>query len=1246
MSSQFDQALRQADALVTQGRFDEALALYEQLAGLDPENVGLYQQIAQLAERKGDLARAIHAYMRWAGICASHGHDDDALRLYGQILAMEGGADKKGPFKGAGSAERVRELMARYRPEISVRMGRILVQRDQADDAIRFLKVALDAPEGAQDARVHLLLGQAYMAKNMDKEAIGEFQEVVRLAPNDSAFAYEHLGHIFLRSNKPHQSTIVWFRNAGDLYLRNEQWAEAIRAYEMIMSLEQRNKDVLNRLGDIYLKQGMLQEALAAYHSLAQIYTEEGLVDKVILLYEKLVEINPDDAATAEKLLDIYRGILLRDGSNLSVRLKLIRFYENKGDVVAAIPERLALTASYFEKGILDEALVQIQRILELDPRHVKAREMLGDLYLRREESESALQEYLEVLRLYREAGDEQMCLAFSSKLKQVFPQEGEVHYQLAHSLKEQGALEEALSESQKVLHQNPDHVPTMCDAGEIYMATGRLDEARGMFIRVLELAPDRSDVRLRLFECYLKVGDVEHATEQVQYLAAMLAEQGLYREAEVLCRRLLAYCPDSADIRLQICHLRLAQGDLESVLREYLLLANMFTRRKVLERAAEMYGRILQYRPDNLNAHYRLGRVMAWQGQTPQALAHFGHLAEEYLKRNLVSQALSVLGESVDLDPDNVELRQRLVDLLVRQLRIEEATAHYKHLIRMHLVAGNLEEVGRRVKEVISLQPLHLDLRLELATMYLEYNHLEQGQGLLEELVSAYLQKKQTARVIGIYAKMAQVYHMQGRWDLYWQVRERSAELHQQEGRSDEAITEYQEILEGALKAGQLERARGIFPVLADIYIAQERASDGVRAFERMVELFSRDGNVREAGAAQDFLIQLLERSGEKQMALDLLEHMAQRALADGDPALALGSYTRMVEQLLALGESEKAVDVQFKRVQLELGLGNRDGARSVYSEIRKLRGDAAAETRRFAELLYENEFVDDALPLFIEIVERKADDADARARLAAIHARRGDIAQAARMARALLASGLLDRILSEIRSSRKFRDDEGGMLLELASFFEEMGFPEEALMRLQEAAKVAESRLEALNRMAFLFKRSGFPDLAVRQFVRTLEQPGYDDEELLETRYNLAQLYFDLQRHLEALSMFNECSAIKLRYRDVSERIEELTKVMAAGGGRAAAVPFSGRKSNAPPAATPPEVAEVAASPAVEAAVVEEAAVEEAVAVEPCAEPAVVPTPESTSEASLSPAPEGSSNFGDDDFFLEGPPPDPTAG
>ncbi|NDD29948.1 MAG: hypothetical protein EB084_16960, partial [Proteobacteria bacterium] len=1196
--SQFEQALARANALVAEGKLEEGAALYEQLIAHEPQNRDLYRDLAMVYERKGDIPSAIKTHLRWADLCVHLGLPDEALRLYNQVLSVEQAAtnpEKKGLFKSSNaSPDKIRELVAGSRAAISIQIGRIYLQKMMADEAIKALKGAIDASQGGHDHHIHMLLGIAYMQKSMDKEAIGEFQEVVRLAPNEAAFAYEKLGEIYRRT-RPTASS-VWYRSAGDLYLRNEQYQNAVGAYEMILQTEPRNKDVLSGLADIYTRLGMTEQALATWRNLAAIYTEEGLLDKVIIIYEKVTENSPDDQESSARLLEIYRGILQRDPSNLSVRQKLIKHLLYRGEQSGAIPEYMALAQSYAEKGVYDEAAQILESVLELDGSHAKALELLGDVCLHRGDRKEALSRFLEALKLLGDAGAEDQRHALSQKLTELFPEESGVQYEMARSLKDQGSFGEALAEIMKVLEQDPNHVQALLEASELLSQMGRVNEARDLCRRILEVDPSRSDVRLRLFEQALSTGDLEAAAHQAEELAASLRAAGLVREAEAVYRRLLSYEPENAEIRMRVCALRLESGDVESVLREYLLLANLHLRRRSLEKAAEMYAAILAHRPDHLPAHLSLARVRAHQGQHPEALGHFAFAIQEFLARNLVEPALGALRESVAVDPSNLSLRQRLGELLAHVEREDEASEQYRGLFHQHLERAQLESAAQAAAECMRLVPMNLDLRLELATAYLEHNRLDEGKGLLEEVVSAALASGDNTRVIDIYDKMAHVYRAQGRHDLYWQTRERTAELYRGQGRDEEAIAEFQEIVEAALRGSDFDRARACFPALADLYSSTGQLDQGVQIFERLVEGFVRESRPLETEVSQTFLLSLLERKGDQGQALQMLAQLATRAQEAGDADLAAILHGRVFDLLVATDDLERAAEVQFVRIDHALSRKDLDTARAVWKSLRDLRPQSSADLTRYTDALYQRGFLAEVLPLLIGLSEAAPGDRDVSQRLAVVSARTGDMARAADLARTVLGSEAIDRILVEVTNHEGADDAE--RCLRFGDFYREMGFYEEALLQYQAALQHASRRIEALNRLALLFRRAGYIDLAVRQLQRVLETPGADEEDLLETRYNLATLYYEAGRCQEALDMYNECAAVKLRYRDVAERIEELTlRVASLDTTHPDVIPITSRSSTAAPEAS--EGAPLAEAPVAAALVGAAVAVEEVSAV-----------------------------------------------
>jgi tetratricopeptide (TPR) repeat protein len=382
-TEEFTLFLGQGDRMAAQGKLDEAVDAYRKALRIDPQNSLVRRNIINIMTKRGEFDVVISEYIAWARICQRSGSHDEAIAAFQEILDLEKAATRQNYLIGkkGGSGEYIKELVNNVKGYIYYNMGTILQTKGQLDDSIKYLRACLDM--NPQDATVHAALGTAYMKKGRDNEAVGEFQETVRLAPADAAYAYEMIGEIYLREGRTPQSSIVWLRNAGDLYLKKNRVDDTIRVCERILDFEPRNKDVLDRLIDIYGQKGALEKAIQCLKRLARIYTEENLHDKVIFLYEKIMDWDPDDVEIRNKVIGIYRQILEVDPSNLSARYKLIGNLLNNGSADEVVLEFLSLAKVYLDKGMLEEGLSLCEKVLIIDPDNQKASEIMGELRFR-----------------------------------------------------------------------------------------------------------------------------------------------------------------------------------------------------------------------------------------------------------------------------------------------------------------------------------------------------------------------------------------------------------------------------------------------------------------------------------------------------------------------------------------------------------------------------------------------------------------------------------------------------------------------------------------------------------------------------------------------------------------------------------------------------------------------------------------------------------------------------------------------
>lgn len=1444
--------LDQANQLASQGRFEEAIEAYQEALKGDPHNLDIRSYITALSLKSGAWSEVIHQHMECAEIFRQQGDLDAAVDRYREVLRLEETIENQGTsLRAADEIAQVKESVKRVKPEVCLQIGRYFLVRNEVDQAVQYLRKSIELGPGRWEA--HMSLGQAYMKLGMDKEAIDQFQEVSRLAPQEAAQAYEMLGEIFARK-KGRQNTKVWFQHAADMYVKKELLEDAIRAYLRILDLEPENRDIIHSLGELYAKQNMITEAVETFRKLAGLYADNKPLDKVINIYETVVSWDPKARWAIDKLIEIYESVLERNSTNINIRKRLVDHLLSIGKNQEVTPHYLHLANGNIERGMFDEAVKSLRRLLELDRGNIPARELLGEIYLKKDMQSEALETFQQIVKLYRAAGDEESALKFQQRMVQFFPQAQDLVYQVALSLRDKNDLEGALQEIDRVIAQKPNddkaliykaeiltelkqfdpaihtyarilqsdpqradirkHVidlllrtnrldessrqisvlPTeddgvldlrvrlillnmerrrlehaeqelellphdnekrllfrkelvklYLDAGNLekafeglpqiprsdrernslvtrlleiplakgdleqagqtihrlpeddplrlsfqrrliaaYLESGRLDEgseevarlpeedeSRSGFVsrlisaflghgqldgaareiyRLAEGDPLRNSYMGQLIEAYLSSGDIDRAAQEVgrlgeddeirpryhrriiqaylnanrfeeaerditalseddpekrsflrlliqkyltlgqldrvrdvvnlmpddmdekkQYLDGLIhnyldsgdlararqhiysmaesaSAQGDHVEAERLYREILAYQPADSEIRLRLSQEIAAQGQTERAREGMLVLAGRFNQERNVTSAVDVYSRMVDMDPTDYNARFKLGHLWAEQGQTAQALEQFATLAKVYLDENLPEVAHKVLDRILELDPKDVEHRRQAIRLLIRNLRFEEATEHYRSLMSIHLERGEVEEAQDCVKEIINLQPLNLELRQSLGGLFLRAGFLEQGQSLLEELFRDAESKNEKDRMLRILTELSTSFEHNEQWQSALEYKDRTADLYVKLNRLPEASEAYYEITKSYLMHANAEDAGRTLDKLVQNLVASGELNSGLDRFEVLEGELVAAEQVRMAMTVKKKRAQLLDGLGRVEEAVLLQRDIAQNLVRHKDCDEGLQAFRDASERASQAGFEELSVEILFELAKATIGFKGLESARVILDELLARSNGNPSNLEKLGDVLFEQHLFEEARPFYREVLDLEPGRPDSLSRIAIIYAREGRLEEAADVAKQIFSKGLVSRIISEYKQATNFAQGEASSHIRLGQFFRQMGFLEEAIREFLLASAENAKYLTASNCLAECFRQKGYPQLAVKQFQRALEQPGFRDEDFLELRFNLACTLEEMGQMKAALAAFQECYVIDIRHRDVASRIEVLMEKMQA--------------------------------------------------------------------------------------------------
>ena len=197
----------------------------------------------------------------------------------------------------------------------------------------------------------------------------------------------------------------------------------------------------------------------------------------------------------------------------------------NKDHIVLS-DEHNAKGIELADHGMLDEAVREFRRAIELDPDSAHAHDNLATVLTEKKQYREALSEYLKAIALEPDAPT--------------------AHYNLACFLAAHGA-EMAIGEYKEALDLDPDYPDAWVNLGLTYVEQGETDQAIASFRKAIEQSPHDAFPRHELAVLLMDEEDFREAIQQLKEvirldpahfeahldLGICFAQKGFYAEAE-----------------------------------------------------------------------------------------------------------------------------------------------------------------------------------------------------------------------------------------------------------------------------------------------------------------------------------------------------------------------------------------------------------------------------------------------------------------------------------------------------------------------------------------------------------------------------------------------------------------------------------------------------------------------------------------------------------------------------------------
>jgi putative PEP-CTERM system TPR-repeat lipoprotein len=631
-----------AESLTLQGRaygasgdLSEAENLFNQAVALNPSYAPAHLNLAKTYLQRNDIVRAeqrlretialddrqFEAYFLLAPLVTARGEIENALQLYLDLVAVEPRQHyalymagilqlDMGDFTAA--EKTVAQLDSKFpdRPEGSRLKGMFHYRQGNYNDA----RVALEQSlRSEQHPLTFLFLGLSHYSLERYELALNQFQNALDISPE------------FERARVLVALTL----------LKQERVDDAITQIQRVVRDNPNNAYARNILGSALLAAGQLDRGMAELEAATNL--DPTLVEAH--LQRGAVRLSRGELNAGEE--DLIRALHMSP-ELLNSRLMLVTHYLRQKNYPAAIdtlnegmngtPQDALLNnylaAAYFSQNRPQQAITALQAAIAANPDYLTPYFNLASYYASQSDYDQALQQFQQVIErdannlrallgsaaIYNVQGRNDDLEAAYRRVEGTGTEQGFVataQYRLRQ--RDQSA---ALAVVDRGLQLHGNSAPLLEIKGALHQQQGELGAAEAAFTGLASVAPERGNTLL--WRHYMGNNQRDKAVKLVDDLLRSQSGQ----EYPYLLAASLQMASGDTDSATSL--LQQGIGRLQRPSRLQLQLATIFEQLQQVERAEQLYQRILSSDPTFAPVHVAMGTLAERRGNKGAARDHY----------------------------------------------------------------------------------------------------------------------------------------------------------------------------------------------------------------------------------------------------------------------------------------------------------------------------------------------------------------------------------------------------------------------------------------------------------------------------------------------------------------------------------------------------------------------------------------------------------------------------------------------
>ncbi len=348
--------------------------------------------------------------------------------------------------------------------------------------------------------------------------------------------------------------------------------------------------------------------------------------------------------------------------------------------------------------------------------------------------------------------------------------------------------------------------------AAMVYTQEGRWDKAIAEYKKLLTLDPTDYNTHNMLGDVYKKKNEDALAYQEYIVAAEAYLKQGLTDKANIIYKKIGAL--DSS---------KLPEADRK---KQILIKKNTEAEKLIetgdLDKAIEAYKEILKISPESLETYQKLGELYAQKGDKAESLKNLEKIVDVYFKARLFKKALPIYKKIMELQPENIDVREKIAEVYERENIEQEAKREYLFLAEHFFKMRNIEKTDYYAQKAIEFKSIEAHF-FKGAALY-EKKQYDEAKKELEMLL------KFKANHTGALLIAANINREIGKIDEALAAYNKIIKTEEDNAEAHEAIGEL------TLQKGLKKEAAGKFVIAANIYLKRGNPDAAVGALHKIL--------------------------------------------------------------------------------------------------------------------------------------------------------------------------------------------------------------------------------------------------------------------------------------------------------------------------------------------------------------------------------------------------------------------------